>query len=202
MLNTTNERVEHPFRIRRTRASLRVELCREPRIRLVADTLVRAVVHVHEQRFPVGRQRLVIDGIAVILRSDEALRATNTLHRLVVRAVTVFQLVGLGTCGTRQQLVAQADAHAGTYSLTPGPSPNGEGSGYFFRFSIQECTNVLYRFVALLWVARTVGQEQTVELQLVEVVVPRHTNHLNASLNQTTNDIRLHATVNEHDAFE
>ena len=150
----------------------------------MADSLVRTVVHVHEQRFPIFRQRLVVNGIAVILRSDETLRATHALHRLVMRAMTIFQLIGLGTSGTCQQLVTQADTHQWAH-----------------RLIIEKCTDMCHRLVALLWVARTISQEQSIELQLVEVVVPRHTNHLDATTYQATDDVGLHATIDEDNFF-
>ena len=72
----------------------------------MSDALIRAVVHIHKQRFPIGRECRVIHSIAMILRSDEALGGSNPLHGLVVRAVTVFQFVCLGSCRTCQQLIA------------------------------------------------------------------------------------------------
>ena len=95
-----------------------------------------------------------------------------------MRAVTVLQFIGLRTCGTRQQLIAQTDTHARTDSLI-----------------IQEGADMLHRLAALLWVARTVSQEQAVELQLVEIIVPRHTNDLDATFDQTADDIGLYATI-------
>jgi hypothetical protein len=41
---------------------------------------------------------------------------------------------------------------------------------------------MLYRLAALLWVARTIGKEQTIELKFVEVVIPRHAYHFNTSI--------------------
>ena len=98
----------------------------------MANALVRAVIHVDKQRFPIVWKRRVIHSIAVILRRDEATVRTHLTHRLVVRAMTVFQFVGLSSCRTSQQLIAQADAHTRTHSLTPSPSLTGEGSRYFF----------------------------------------------------------------------
>jgi PmbA protein len=45
----------------------------------------------------------------MVLARDKALRRADFPDRLVVRAMTVFQLVGLGTGGTSQQLIAEAD---------------------------------------------------------------------------------------------
>ena len=162
-----------------------MELSREPGVGLVTDTLVGAVVHIYEEGLPVGRQRIGIYGIAMILGSDEALGATHTLNGLVVTAVTVLQLVCLGTGGTSQQLVTQADTHQGLHFLIA-----------------EELADMLYRLGALLGVARTVGKEQSVKLQLIEIVIPRYTNHLYASVQQAADDVGLHAAIYKHYALE
>ena len=90
-----------------------MELRREPRHCLVADAFVGAVVHVHEQRFPVGRQGRGIDGITMILTCDEAFGGTYMLHRLIMTAMTILQLVRLCTCCPCQELIAKTDAHEG-----------------------------------------------------------------------------------------
>ena len=56
-----------------------------------------------------------------------------------------------------------------------------------------------YCLFTSLWVARTIGQKQSIELKLVEVIVPRHAHHLDTAPDQTTDDIRLHAAVDEDD---
>ena len=81
----------------------------------MADTLVRAIVHIDEERLPVGGQRRIVDGIAMVLRGDEALGGAYLLNGLVVRAMTVFQFISLGTGGSGQELVTQTDTHARTY---------------------------------------------------------------------------------------
>ena len=172
-----------------------MELSREPGVALVADTLVGAVVHIYEERLPVGRQSSCIYGIAMILGSNEALGAAHTLNGLVVTAVTVLQLVCLGTGGTSQQLVTQANAHTRTHSLTPSPSLIGEGSSYFFQFSLQECTDMSHRHLALFRVSRTIGQEKAIELQLIEVIVPRNAENLYPSTQQASDDVGLHAAI-------
>ena len=149
----------------------------------MAYAFIGTIVHIYEQWFPVRGQGGVINGIAVILGRDETLRASHTLHWLVVGTVTVFQLVGLRPCRTCQQLVTQADAHAGTH-----------------RLIIEELADMLHRDVAALRVARTVGKEEAVELKLVEVIVPRHTNHLDAPAQQAADDIGLNATIDKNDA--
>ena len=105
--------IKHPFRVSWPGASLGVELSREPRHCLVADAFVGAVVHVYEQRFPVGRQCGCVNGITMILACDEAACATYKLYRLIMTAMAIFQLVCLCTCRPCQELIAKTDAHEG-----------------------------------------------------------------------------------------
>ena len=100
----------------------------------------------------------------MVLRGDEAPRGAYLLHGLVVRTVSVFQLVGLGACCACQELVAQTDAHAGTYVRV-----------------IEKRLDMLHRRFATLGVARAIGKEQTIEVERVEVIIPRHTNDLDAT---------------------
>jgi hypothetical protein len=151
----------------------------------MADTLVRAIVHIDEERLPVGGQRRIVDGIAMVLRGDEALGGAYLLNGLVVRAMTVFQFISLGTGSSSQELVTQTDTHARTYLRV-----------------IEERADMLHRSATLLRIARTISQEQTIELELVEIIVPRHTHHLDATLDETTDDIGLDTTVDKHYALE
>ena len=57
---------------------------------------------------------------------------------------------------------------------------------------------MFHRLATLLWVTRTIGKEESVELQLVEVVVPRHTNHLDATSNQAADDVGLYTAVDKY----
>ena len=106
-----------------------------------------------------------------------------------MRAVAIFQFVGLSSCGTSQQLVAEADAHEGTHSPTLAV--------IFCFFISQERADMLHRLLTLLGVTRSVGEEEAVEVKLVEVVVPGHADDLHTTLEQATDDVGLHATINE-----
>ena len=59
----------------------------------MADTLVRPVVHIDEQRFPVCTQRVVIHCIAMVLRGDETTLRAHHTYRLVMAAVTILQFI-------------------------------------------------------------------------------------------------------------
>ena len=112
--------------------------------------------------------------------------------------MTVFQFVGLCPSCTSQQLITQTDAHTRTDRPSPGPSLRGRGVVTFSHLCGQELPNVPNSHFTLLGIARTVSQEQAVELQLVEVVVPRHTNHLKPTTYQATDDVGLHAAIYQH----
>ena len=77
-----------------------MELSRKPRIGLVTDTLVGAVVHVNKQRFPIGRKGAGIYSITMILACNVALRCAYLLYGLVMAAMTVFQFICLGASST------------------------------------------------------------------------------------------------------
>ena len=65
----------------------------------MADTLVGAVIHIDEKRFPIFAQRIVVHCIAMILRGDEATLRTHHAYRLIMAAMSVFQLIYLGSSG-------------------------------------------------------------------------------------------------------
>ena len=56
---------------------------------------------------------------------------------------------------------------------------------------------MLYRLGTLFGVTGTVSQEETFELQLIEVVVPRYANDLNTTFDETANDVCLDATIDQ-----
>ena len=81
----------------------------------MTDTLVRAIVHVDEERLPILWYGVVVDRIAMVLRSDEALfgrlAVLHQAHRLVVTSVSVFEFLDLGSCGKRENLVCPCRCH-------------------------------------------------------------------------------------------
>ena len=58
--------------------------------------------------------------------------------------------------------------------------------------------NNVYCILTHVWVARTIGKEQSVEIHICVIVIPRHTDHLNASVDEATDDVCLHTAVNEN----
>ena len=148
----------------------------------MADAFVGAVVHIHKPRFPVGSEGLVVNCESVVLRGDEAAVGADHADRLVVAAVAIFQFIGVGTSGPGEQLVAHAYSEN---RLVP-----------FHRLA-----KVGDRDVAELRVARPVGDEQPVVVELVEIVVPRHPDDFHSPFHEAPEDVVLHATVNHHDCL-
>ena len=99
LLNHINKCVEQKFGIGRAAGGFGVELRREERQPFVADSFVGTVVHVQEKRLPVIAQRIVVDGITVILGSDETFFRTSHAYRLVVAPVSVFEFESFSPTG-------------------------------------------------------------------------------------------------------
>lgn len=83
----------------------------------MTNTLIRAVVHIHEQLTPLLSQGGGIHGIAMILTGHIAAVGAYLTDRLVMGAVTVFQLIDSGTTSLCQQLVTHADTTDGLAAL-------------------------------------------------------------------------------------
>ena len=118
----------------------------------------------------------------MILGCDEAMLRTDHAHWLIVAPVSVLQFVDGGTASLCQKLVAHADAADRTVA--------GK------RFA-----DVLYGSVAGIGVARTVAEEETVVVQVVEVVVPRDADDHEVPLQKAADDVVLDAAVEEHNLF-
>ena len=154
-----------------------MELAREPGINLMAYAFVAAVVHIHEQLLPVGTQRLCIHGVAMVLARNIAPVGANHAYGLVMRAVTVLQLVYLRSASLCQQLVTHADTayRLGGHAHLPAHNVHG--------------------ILAHVGVAGTVGKEKTVEVHGRIVMVPWNTDYLHAPVYKATDDVVLHAAV-------
>ena len=70
--NSLDEALKERLGVARAGSGLRVELHREEGLLGVDDALVRAVVRVHKERGPVSRERLLLNGEAVVLRDPPA----------------------------------------------------------------------------------------------------------------------------------
>lgn len=89
-LQFADEFVEKEFGVGRTAGCLRVELRREERLALVADSLVGIIVHIYEKRLPIGSECVVVHCESVVLGCYETSVGPNHPDRLVVAPVAVF----------------------------------------------------------------------------------------------------------------
>ena len=115
-LHHLDEPPEQIVAVARARARLGMVLHGKRRPIGAGQPLVRAVEQRHMRHLRSRRQRLRIDGKAVVLAGDLHLAGRQILHRLVGAAMAALHLVGLRPQRQRQQLVAEADAehrHAG-----------------------------------------------------------------------------------------
>src|SRR6187402_192888 len=85
---------EEVIRVVRAWCRFRVVLHAEHRLRLVAQALDGAVIEIDVRLLDAWRQRLAIDGEAVILRSDLHASGFQFLDRMIRTAVAELQLVG------------------------------------------------------------------------------------------------------------
>ena len=157
------EFVENKLGVSGATACLRVELSREERFALVSDAFVCAVVHINEKWFPIATYTAVVNGKAMVLRSNETAVCAQLAHRLIVAAMAVFQLIHFCTCSLRQQLIAHANATNGLVA-------------------VKGLANVFYSDSGKVGIARTVRNKQSVELHLIEIVIPRHSHNFHPTL--------------------
>lgn len=155
--------------------SLGVELRRIPRLALVADTLIGAVVHVGEIWFPSLTERAGVYREAMVLAGDEAAVGAFHAHGLVVRTMTVLELINACAGSLGEKLVAHADAHKRTRLCLVA----------------DKLADILHCLNALLGVTRTVGDKEAVKLHAVEIIVPWHYGHLHARLSKQRNMLFL-----------
>ena len=94
----------------------------------VGDTLVTVIIGVEEEGLPVGRQRVAVHGVPVVLRGDVAFGGAQVDAGLVHAAVAVFHLVRLGTARQSQKLITQTDAEDGLGRFE-GECPSHGGDG-------------------------------------------------------------------------
>ena len=157
-----------------------MELAGEPRIGLMADALIGAVVHVDEKLFPVSAQGLGIYRVSVVLRGDITFLRTHKAYGLVMAAMAIFQLVDCCASSLTQQLVTHTDA---TDGLTT--------KAHLFA-------NDVHSLLASVGVTGTISQEQAIEVHTCIILIPRYANHLYPTVDQAANNIGLYTTIDEH----
>lgn len=161
-----------------------MELYTEERAAHMPDTLIAAIVCVDEKFLPALWESRGIDSVTVILGGDVALARQHAGTGDVVTAVTELHLERLGTNGTSNQLVAQANTKDRSSGL------------------LQGLGQIVHSFREHRWVTRTVRHKQTVVVlagKLGEIVVPRHNENLNTTSKQATQLVELHTNVQAKD---
>mmetsp|Transcript_14281 Transcript_14281/g.23195 ORF Transcript_14281/g.23195 Transcript_14281/m.23195 type:complete len:1459 (-) Transcript_14281:343-4719(-) len=180
VLDHVDEVIKEELSVSGTSLGLRVELSREVGLGLVHDTLVGAVVTVDEEGLPVLRKSLSADGVAVVLRGDEALAGAEVEHRLVSTTVTEAHLVGLSTGGESSELVPHTDTKDGLVVSR-----------------LKDLAEVVDSLSGHDGISGTVGKEETIKLieVLGEGEVVGHTVELNTTTHKVTNDVVLDTAV-------
>mmetsp|Transcript_2843 Transcript_2843/g.11166 ORF Transcript_2843/g.11166 Transcript_2843/m.11166 type:complete len:585 (-) Transcript_2843:4-1758(-) len=160
-------------------AGLRVELHGQPWPGFVRDALVGAVIGVREKRCPAGGQGGFVHREAVVLRRDVAASRSQVDAGLVDATVAELHLVGGRTRSQGQKLVAKADGE----DWQVGPL-------------LHDFLEVTDGLLALLRVAGAVADEESIELLLGVVVVPRNDLQIDLQVvEEKTDHVVLHATV-------
>ena len=76
-------------------------------------SLVGAIVGIKKPGFPFRRQCLLVYSKTMVLRRYDATLGSHLNARLVLAAMTVLQLEGIGAGSQRQQLMSEADPKDG-----------------------------------------------------------------------------------------
>ena len=158
-----------------------MELGGEDGAGLVHHTLVAAVVEVDKVFLEVAGEGAGINGITVVLAGDVALSSGQVESRNVVGTVSVLELDGAGADSQSEKLVAEANAH------------NGDGR------SLHEASQVVNSLLAVSWVTRSVGDEDTIVVlgDLMDGVVVGEDGDGSATADKASKDVLLDATVQE-----
>ena len=115
----------------------------------------------------------------MILRGNETTFRPYHAHRLVMAAVSVFQLVYFSSSGFGKQLIAHADAEDRELLI------------------LHRLTDVLNGSITGVGIAGTIGDKQSVELQPVEIIVPGNADDFHPPSQQTADDVGLHTAIHK-----
>ena len=146
----------------------------------MADSFITAIIHIHEQLTPISTQGVSIHSIAMVLTSHITTLRTYLSDWLVMRAMTILELVDAGTAGFSQELITHADTADRLTTLGHLTTEDG------------------HSLLAHVRVTRSVRKEQSIEIQFGIVVIPRNTDYFHVPIYQTTNDIVFDTTVNKY----
>ena len=69
-------------------------------------------------------------------------------------------------------------------------------------FVLHRLADILYGGITGVGIAGSIGDEQAIELQPVEIVIPRNANDLHIPFQQTTDNVGLDTAVHKNNLFE
>ena len=181
LLDVLNVLVEQVRRVERSSLGFRVELGAEDGAGVVDQTLVGLVVEVGEVLPPFAGEGGRINSVSMVLRGDMALSGAQVKSWDVVGTITVLELDGLSTGSKGNQLVTHADAHDRDLRR------------------LKQLAKVVHCLCAVGWVARAVGDEDTVKVvgNLLDGVIVREAGNASATRDETTKDVLFHTAVNQ-----
>ena len=145
----------------------------------MTDTFVCSVVHIDEQRFPVGCKCGIIHCKTMILRSHESTLSSCQLNGLITTPVSIFEFIGFCTTCERKQLITHTDTE--------------------YRFiCFHRCADVGNSCFAVSRISGSVGDKQSVIFQRIKIIIPRHPNNGCIPFEQTAYDVMLHSAIHQH----
>ena len=179
--NVLNVEVEEVGRVHWSSLSFWVELGGEDRASLVDHTLVGAVVEVDEVLLELRWKGCGIDGVTVVLGSNVALTGCKVKSWDVVSTVTVLELDGASTCCKSEKLVTETDSK--DWNLG----------------GLHETGKVVNSLLAMSWVTRTVGDEDSIEVMgnLVNWEVIWEDSYAGPTTDQAAKNVLLNTAVND-----
>ena len=179
-LDGVDENIEEELGVPGTRRAFRVELDTEVWAADMTDTLVGAVICIHEEFLPALGQARGIHGVTVVLRCDVALARDHASAGNVMATVTELHLLSLGTGGACNQLVTQTDTEDGGSAFFEGFGQVCDGGGGHGR------------------VTGTVGDEQTIIVlpgEVREIIIPGNNQDFNSTGKQATQLVEFQTHV-------
>ena len=151
------------------------------KVRKERRTFVASIVQVDEVLFVFLRKSGGVNGVSMVLGRDVALTGCQVESRDVVGSVAVLELDGPSTDCESKQLVTKADTH------------DWELEGF------HQSGQVVDGLLAMSWVTRSVGDENTVEVMsdLVDGEIIWEDGDACTTANQTSQDVLLDTAIDD-----
>ena len=151
----------------------------------MSNSLVTSIVGVGEKSLPARLQGITINDKSVVLRSNVAFPSLMIQHRLILTTISKRKLLTLSSGSKAHELIT----HTNTINRLD-----------FIFWACDDLLEFLDGRHAHGWITRTVRQEQTVVLVHFgcKWIIPWHHSQFNPTLDQLTNDIVLHSTIDSN----